>query len=284
MLPLVAAVLLNLAPAQAQLAVPALTGRVVDLAGVLSADQRRELDASLAAFDQRKGAQIVVLTVASTAPEPIESFAIRVAEQWKIGRKGVDDGVIVLVASGDRAMRLEVGYGLEGVIPDAVAKRLITDYFAPRFAQGDWHGGLSDGIAALTKLIEGEPLPAPKAQHDRARGDSLQTYLVLFFLLVFAAGGLLRATFGRLGAAAVVSGTAGAAGWLLLGSVLLAGLAAALAFALTLLGGAGIAARGWGGRRGHGGWGGGFGGGGFGGGGFRGGGGGFGGGGASGRW
>jgi uncharacterized protein len=282
-----AAALLGLLPALAQVAVPPLTGRVVDLAGLLNAGQRQALEASLAAFEQRKGAQIAVLTVASTAPEPIESFAIRVAEQWQLGRKGVDDGVVVLLARDDRAMRLEVGYGLEGVVPDAVAKRLITDYFVPRFAQGDWYGGLSDGIAALTRLIEGEPLPPPKPGRDFPRGESLQTYVVLFFLLVFAAGGLLRAALGRLGAAAVLGSMAGMAGWLVLGSLLLAGLAGVLAFVLTLLGGAG--SRGWGGAWGPGGWVGGYRGGGFrsgsfGGGGFRGGGGGFGGGGASGRW
>jgi uncharacterized protein len=286
LLALTAAALLSLPPAQAQLAVPPLTGRVVDLAGVLDQDQRRALEDRLAAFEQRKGAQVVVLTVASTAPEPIESFAIRVAEQWQPGRKGVDDGVVVLLAKDDRAIRLEVGYGLEGVVPDAVAKRLITDYFVPRFAQGDWYGGLSDGIAALTKLIEGEPLPPPTAPRAASRGDLLQTYLVVFFLLVFAAGGLLRAALGRLGGAAVIGGMAGVAGWLVLGSLLLAGLAAALGFVLTLIGGSGP--RGWGGS-GPGGWGagyrgGGYRGGGFGGGGFRGGGGGFGGGGASGRW
>jgi len=280
LLPLIVAALLSPAQAQTPLAVPPLTGRVVDVAGLLSADQARELDATLAAVEQRKGAQIVVLTVPSTAPEPIESFAIRVAEKWKIGRKGVDDGVIVMVARDDRAMRLEIGYGLEGVVPDAVAKRLVADYFTPRFAQGDWYGGLNSGIGALAKLIEGEPLPPAQAGRTSPGGDSLETYLVVFFLLVFAAGGLLRAMLGRFGAAAAIGGTAGVAGWLLLGSLLVAGLAAALGFVLTLLGGAGIGPGAWRGGGRHGGWGGG----GFGGGGFRGGGGGFGGGGASGRW
>jgi uncharacterized protein len=280
LLPLIAAALLTIAQAQAQVAVPALTGRIVDLAGLLGADQQKELDSIVAAFEQRKGSQIVVLTVPSTAPEPIESFSIRVADEWNIGRKGVDDGVIVVVARDDRAMRLEVGYGLEGVVPDAVAKRLIEDYFAPRFAQGDWYGGLASGIGALTKLIEGETLPAPESRRDRSGGDSLETYAVLFFLLVFVAGGLLRAMLGRLGGAAVVGGTAGVAGWLLLGSLFLAGLAAVVAFVLTLAAGAGVRPGGWRSGTTRGGWGGG----GFGSGGFRGGGGGFGGGGASGRW
>jgi uncharacterized protein len=284
-LTLFAAALLSVAQAQDEVAVPALTGRVVDIAGLLSADQRREMESMLAAFEQRRGAQIVVLTLPTTAPEPIEAFGIRVADAWKVGRKGVDDGVIVIVARDDRTMRLEVGYGLEGVVPDAVAKRLIDNYFVPRFAQGDWYGGISSGVAALTKLIEGEPLPAPQASRRQPGGESLQSYLVVFFLLVFAGGALLRAMFGRFGGAAIVGGTAGVAGWLLLGSLLLGGLAAVVAFVLTLLGGVGIGPGGWhrGGR--YGGWGGGgFGSGGFGGGGFRGGGGGFGGGGASGRW
>jgi uncharacterized protein len=282
-LALAAAALLGLGQAAAEVAVPPLTGRVVDLAGLLSPEQRGRLESTLAELEQRKGAQIAVLMVPTTAPEPIGSFGIRVAEQWRIGRKGVDDGLIVIVASGDRAMRLEVGYGLEGVIPDAVAKRLIEDHFTPGFAQGDWHGGLASGIAAIVRLIEGEPLPEPQPRRAPGAGESLQTYLALFLLLVFTAGRLLRAMLGRLGSAAVVGMAVGLAGWLLLGSLLIAALAAMVGFALALLSGAAVGPGAWRGGSRHRGWGGGFGSGGFGGG-FRGGGGGFGGGGASGRW
>ncbi|HWQ39124.1 MAG TPA: TPM domain-containing protein [Burkholderiales bacterium] len=266
--------------ATAEVAVPALTGRVVDLTGTLSAAQVQRLDSTLAAFEREKGTQIVVLLIPTTAGEPIESFGIRVAEQWKIGRKGIDDGVIVIVAKEDRAMRLEIGYGLEGVIPDAVAKRLIEDEFVPRFRQGDWFGGLSIGLERLMQRIAGEPLPAPAARERPPSGQALETYLVLFFLLVFVVGGLLRALLGRFGGAALIGGVAGFAAWLVIGSLLLALAVGVVAFVLNLFGGA---RAGWPARYGHG-WGGGGFGGGLGGGGLRGGGGGFGGGGASGRW
>jgi uncharacterized protein len=271
--------------AQEPLPVPPLTGRVVDTTGTLSPGEIQQLEAKLAAIERDKGTQIAVLMVPSTAPEDIESFGIRVAEQWQIGRKGVDDGLIVIVAKNDRTMRLEVGYGLEGVIPDAVAYRLINEYFIPRFREGDWIGGLTAGIDRIAQLIEGEPLPPPKAQ-PMPRGESLQSLLIFFFVLVFIVGGVLRAMFGRFGGAAVVGGIAGVAGWMLIGSALLAAGVGIVAFVLTLFGGMrGGYGSGWGGGRGgYGGRGGGGFGGGLGGGGFRGGGGGFGGGGASGRW
>jgi uncharacterized protein len=281
------AALLCFCQASAQVPVPALTGRVVDQTGTLSAQQIEQLDARLAAFEREKGAQIAVLLLPTTAPEPIEAFGIRVAEQWQIGRKGVDDGVIVIVAKDDRAARLEVGYGLEGAVPDAVANRVIDEYLVPRFREGDFYGGLSAGIDRVVKLIEGEPLPPPRAAERAPSGQSLQSYLVFFFVLVFAVGGVLRALLGRFGGAVAIGGIAGLAGWLLISSALLAMGIGLVAFVLTLFGGMGAGGRGmygpgWG--HGRGGFGGGFGGGGFGGGGFRGGGGGFGGGGASGRW
>lgn len=275
--------------AQEPLPVPPLTGRVVDATKTLSPGEIQQTETRLAALERDKGVQIAVLIVATTAPEDIESFGIRIAEQWKIGRKGVDDGLIVIIAKNDRAMRLEVGYGLEGVIPDAVANRLINEYFIPRFREGDWAGGLMAGFDRIAQLIEGEPLPPPKAQ-PLPKGESLQSLVVFFFLLVFLVGGVLRALFGRFGGATAVGGIAGIAGWMLIGSLLLAAGVGIVAFILTLFGGAGPGVRGthgkgWpGGHGGLGGWGGGFGGGGLGGGGFRGGGGGFGGGGASGRW
>jgi uncharacterized protein len=280
----VAALLAFSLAAQAQVPVPPLTGRVVDATGTLSPEQRAQLESRLAQFEQAKGSQIAILMVPTTAPEPIESFAIRVAEAWKIGRKGVDDGVIVVVAKNDRAMRLEVGYGLEGVIPDVVAKRLIEGYFIPRFRQGDWYGGLSAGVERTIKLIEGEPLPPARAERSSS-GSSIQTLFIAFFVLVFIVGGLLRALLGRFLGSSLVGTLTGVAGWVLLGSAAIAGLIGLAAFALSLFGGMGTAGSPWRGGRTYGGWGGGgFGGGGFGGGGFRGGGGGFGGGGASGRW
>jgi uncharacterized protein len=266
--------LLSLAPARAEVPVPPLSGRVVDLTQTLAPAQAGELETLLEGFERRKGSQIAVLVVPTTAPEPIEAYAIRVAEAWKIGRAGIDDGVIVLVAREDRSMRLEVGYGLEGTVPDAVARRLIEEHFLPGFRAGDYYAGLSAGLAALIDVIDGEPLPQPAAA-AAPDGRAVGQYFPLFLFLVFAGGGLLRAMLGRIGGAGAVAAVAGVAGWLIAGSLLIALLLAIAGFVLTLFGGIGGIGRRGGGR----GWGGSPGGGGF-----RGGGGGFGGGGASGRW
>ena len=257
--------------------IPPLTGRVVDINATLTAEQRRELEASLEAFEKRKGSQIAVLITGTTFPEPIESFSLRVAEAWKIGRKGVDDGIVVVVARSDQVMRIEVGYGLEGAVPDAVAKRLIEEEFIPRFREGDFYGGLRAGLDRLMRVIDGEPLPPPKREGGGSEPRSIETYFILFMAIVIAVGGLLRALFGRLPAAAIVGFGTGLLAWLIVAPLTVALLVGIVGFIFTLAGG--------GHRGGLGGFGrGGFGGGGFGGGGFSGGGGGFGGGGASGRW
>jgi len=257
--------------------IPPLAGRVVDVNATLTAEQRRELEASLEAFEKRKGSQIAVLLTGTSFPEPIESFSLRVAEAWKIGRKGVDDGIVVVVARSDQAMRIEVGYGLEGAVPDAVAKRLIEEEFIPRFREGDFYGGLRAGLDRLMRVIDGEPLPPPKQEGGGSEPRSIETYFILFMAIVIAVGGLLRALFGRLPAAAIVGFGTGLLAWLIVAPLTVALLVGIVGFIFTLAGG--------GHRGGLGGFGrGGFGGGGFGGGGFSGGGGGFGGGGASGRW
>jgi uncharacterized protein len=261
--------------------IPALTGRVVDETGTLSAEQKHALETKLQGFQERKGSQIAVLITGTTFPEPIESYSIRVAEAWKIGRKGVSDGIIVVVAKSDRVMRLEVGYGLEGAIPDAMARRLIDEVFLPGFREGNFYDGLSAGVDRMIKVIDGEPLPEVR-QPNAGRGDlrSIESYFVLFMVATLAFGGVLRRLVGRLPAALVVGAGIGFLAWLIVAPLLIALLVGAVAFIVTLLGG------GMPGRLGGGGFGGGgFGGGGFGGGGgFSGGGGGFGGGGASGRW
>ena len=261
--------------------IPALTGRVVDATATLTAEQRRALEAKLQAFEQRKGSQIAVLITGTTFPEPIESYSIRVADAWKIGRKGVSDGILVVVAKSDRAMRLEIGYGLEGAIPDAMARRLVDEVFIPSFRDGNFYEGLDAGIDRMIKVVDGEPLPEV-SQSNAGRGNprSIESYFVVFIVATLAFGGLLRRLLGRLPAALVVGAGIGFLAWLILAPLLVALLAGAFAFVLTLLGG-GVP-----GRLGGGGFGGGgFGSGGFGGGGgFSGGGGGFGGGGASGRW
>src|SRR3989338_635957 len=148
--------------AQAEVPVQPLSARVTDLTATLDAQQKQALESRLAAFEAKKGAQLAVLFVPTTQPETIEQYALRVAEVWKLGRKGVDDGALLLVAKDDRAMRIEVGYGLEGVIPDAVAKRVISEIITPYFKQGDFYGGIQAGVTRLVRLVEGEPLPPPR--------------------------------------------------------------------------------------------------------------------------
>ena len=145
-----------------EVALPTLTERVTDLTGTLSADEKASLTASLTALEKDKGAQVAIVMLPTTQPEAIEQFSIRLADAWKIGRKGVDDGVIIIVAKNDRKMRIEVGYGLEGAIPDAIAKRIVAEQMGPRFREGDFAGGLKAAVATLDKVIRGEPLPAPE--------------------------------------------------------------------------------------------------------------------------
>ncbi|MDP2880239.1 MAG: TPM domain-containing protein [Azonexus sp.] len=258
-----------------EVALPALTERVTDLTGTLSAKDRAGLTASLTALEKDKGAQVTIVLLPTTQPESIEQFGIRLAEAWKIGRQGVDDGVIVIVAKDDRRMRIEVGYGLEGAIPDAIAKRIVAEQMAPRFREGDFAGGLRATVATLDKVIRGEPLPAPVGQ--TAPGGTDTGDALTFLLIVFFMAGIIRSMFGLLGSLAV-SGVAGWLAWTLFTSLGLAGGAALLAFVLS------FTRLGRGGWQSGGGFPGGFGGRSSGGGGFSGGGGGFGGGGASGEW
>ena len=289
-----AALVIGVLPLAAQQPVPRLTGRVVDATSTLTANERAALEQKLAALEQRKGSQVAVLMVKSTQPEAIEQFSLRVAEAWKIGRGNrTDDGIVVVVAKDDRRMRIEVGYGLEGAVPDALAKRIIAEQMTPHFRDGDYAGGLNAGVDALAKLIDGEPLPPPAAQPARDRGDRDNGgngfgsfFGILFVLAVFVAP-VLRRTFGGLFGGVLIGGIAGFIVWVVSGVLLLAVGLGFVAFMLTaagIVGGPGRWSSGggyWGGRGGFGGFGGGFGGGG---GGFSGGGGRFGGGGASGGW
>ena len=257
--------------AWAQVAVPDLSRRVTDLSATLSAQQIMALENRLAAFEVQKGSQIAVLIVPTTQPEDIAAFGIRVAEQWKIGREKVDDGVILIVARNDRTLRLEVGYGLEGAIPDAIAKRVIAETITPHFKAGDFYGGIDAGVTQLMQLIEGEPLPPPRAS-DGGGNDAPFILLVVGGLV---AGWLLSLLMSRPAAGGIAALGSSAVGAMLLGFTPVLLFIAMFVFA-------GVAA----GFRHGGGWssgGGGFGGGG-GGGSWGGGGGGFGGGGASGSW
>ncbi|MGR4875587.1 TPM domain-containing protein [Pseudoxanthomonas sp. LARHCG66] len=284
--------LLIAAPAWAQslAPIPALDSPVVDTTSTLDAAQKQQLEAQALALQQRKGSQLQVLMVPSTQPETIEQYAVRVFEQWKLGRKGVDDGVLLLVAKDDRRVRIETGYGLEGAIPDAIANRVIQEYLAPRFRAGDYAGGIGDATATLVKLIDGEALPEPVSTH-RVSGEGGRGGGVLFAAFAaFVVATIVRGMFSRAPSGIRGLFTGGAAGGvaLLLSSLLaVGGIAAVLGLLYGLMS---VSTRGgyarhrdWGG---WGGGGGGFGGGGggFGGGGWGGGGGMSGGGGASGSW
>ncbi|OOG38990.1 dehydrogenase, partial [Rhodanobacter sp. C06] len=191
---LLLAALLLPALLHADAAVPKLARHVTDLTGTLSAQQVDQLDAKLVALEKAKGAQLVVLMVGSTKPQDIDSYSLDVSMANKVGRKGIDDGVLLLIAKDDRQVRIEVGAGLEGAIPDAAAARIIREYLAPKFRTGDYDGGISDAVGALTLLIDGEPLPAPVqgAPHDR-RGLDLNSLLGIgFFAWIFLRGVLGR--------------------------------------------------------------------------------------------
>ncbi len=274
--------LLVLAPALAVQPVPALTGHVVDNTGTLSDTQRQQLESKLASFEQSHGTQIVLLLVASTEPEDIFSYGNRVANEWKIGRKGIGDGLLLLVAKNDRKINIQVAKTLEGAIPDLAAKRVIDEAITPRFKQGDFAGGVEEATDQIIALVSGENLPAPKEVSHRSGGGFQWNDLAIFvFIVVPLVARVARSLLGNNLGALATGGIFGVVALLVTSSLLLAGLAALVALMVALFAGAG---HGFGGGIGPGwGRGGGFssgGGGGF----SSGGGGDFGGGGASGDW
>jgi uncharacterized protein len=280
------ALLLCLSFAAAQVAVPALSGRVVDQTGTLTSDQITALDQTLADFEAKKGSQIAVLMVPTTAPEEIEQFSIRVAEAWKIGRKKVDDGAILVVAKNDRKLRIEVGYGLEGALTDVISQRIIDEIITPKFRAGDFAGGISAGVDQILKVVDGEPLPAPQpARRNSGTFSNIDPFNPFLIVGVLVVGGVLRATLGRLIGSAATGGVVAAVIWFIAGSLALSGILGIIAFLFTMFSDAITSSSGIG-RGGYiGGGGGSFGrSSGGGGGGFSGGGGNFGGGGASGSW
>ncbi|WP_291869911.1 YgcG family protein [Bradyrhizobium sp.] len=268
--------------AAADVAVPPLTGRVVDQTGTLSSADIAVLTQTLTDLEARKGSQIAVLVVPTTDRESIEQFSLRVAEAWKIGRKKIDDGALLVVAKDDRRLRIEVGYGLEGALTDATTRRIIDEDITPKFKSGDFAGGISAGVNRMIRVIDGEKLPAPEPEHWRGPGllNSIDPFNPFVIAAVFIVGGILRSTLGRLFGAAATGGFVGFVAWLFVGSIAASTVVGVLAFLFTLFGDM----MPMGGGRGRGGaWSGG-GGSGSSGGGFSGGGGSFGGGGASGRW
>lgn len=266
-------------------AVPELVARVTDTTGTLDAAVQARLTQALADLERRKGAQIAVLMIPTTGEESIEQYAVRAFEQWRLGREQVDDGILFLIAKNDRRLRIEVGYGLEGAVPDLLAGRIIREQVAPRFQQGDFAGGVEAGVNSLISLVEGEELPPPQAAEESS--DAEDTFGIIAMLVIMAT---VLPPLISVAAVALLT-------YLIFGSVVFAVLAGMAALLLSLAGrswsarGSGARASrrggvigGLGGMGGGFGRGGGFGGGGFGGGGFGGGGGSSGGGGASGSW
>jgi uncharacterized protein len=222
-------------PAFAEVAIPSLRAHITDLTGLLTSQQKDALERELTAFEAAKGSQIAVLILPTTKPEAIEQYSMRVVEQWKLGRKSVDDGVLLLVALQDRSLRIEVGYGLEGVLTDATSKRIITEIITPHFRDGDFYAGLQAGIESIVKVVEGEPLAAPQPQsHSSLAFDWLIPGLVLVTIL----GGILTLMIGRFWGALATGTVAGIIASVIGASLLIALFVALLSFILTLSGGA----------------------------------------------
>jgi uncharacterized protein len=223
--------------ALADVAVPPLTGRVVDRTSTLGSGDIASLDQTLRNFEARKGSQVAVLIVPTTQPESIEQYSLRVAEAWKIGRKKIDDGAILVVAKDDRKLRIEVGYGLEGALTDVTAKRIIDEVITPKFRSGDFAGGISDGVSRILRVIDGEPLPAPAPRQQNpgfAPGydDLFNPFLI--FGVIFA-GGVFRRIFGRLFGSLATGGLVAGLIWFIAASLALSAIGGVIAFLVTML-------------------------------------------------
>lgn len=252
--------------AAAQVAVPTLTGRVVDQTGSLSGSDIASLTQKLRDFETRKGSQIAVLIVPTTQPETIEQYSIRVADAWKIGRKKVDDGAILIVAKNDRHLRIEVGYGLEGALTDVTSRRIIDENIAPKFRSGDFAGGIVAGVDRMIRVIDGEPLPTPSRNVNFDNIDDFDAFGPLFAVTMFGSlgiGGFFRAVLGRLLGSLVAGGIIAVIAWFFVSSVPISIVAGVIGFIIgfmaDLLGGAGAgtgSSRGgsWSGGSSSGGW------------------------------
>lgn len=210
-------------PALADVAVPPLVGRVVDQTGTLSTNDVSSLNQTIRAFEARKGSQIAVLIVPTTNGEAIEAFSLRVAEAWKIGRKKIDDGALLVIAKNDRHLRIEVGYGLEGALTDVTSKRIIDEDITPKFKAGDFTGGISAGVDRMIRIIDGEKLPAPEPPHWQPPAQSFDpSYLFNPFLIipVLLFGGGLRSVLGRLIGSGVTGALVAVIAWFFFGSLI----------------------------------------------------------------
>jgi uncharacterized protein len=217
--------------ALALVAVPPLTGRVVDQTGTLTAGDIASLTQTLKDLETRKGSQIAVLIVPTTEGEAIEPFSLRVAEAWKIGRKKIDDGALLVIAKNDRRLRIEVGYGLEGALTDVTTKRIIDEDITPKFKSGDFAGGISAGVDRMIRIANGEKLPEPEPPHWQSPGQfDIDPFNPVVIAIVFIVGAVLRAALGRLVGSAATGGVVGFLAWFLVGSIGAALIVGVLAF------------------------------------------------------
>ena len=173
-----------------------LSGRINDTANFLQISERRELESILATFEKNKGAQIVLLTIPSVQPETIEAYSIRLAEAWKIGRKNIDDGIILLIAKKEKKMRIEVGYGLEGVMTDILSKQIIDEIIRPSFRAGNFYEGIRNGLSAIVQVVSGEELPAPKSKSAKGLFSNNRFMLFIFAIILFFLSIALRSFLG----------------------------------------------------------------------------------------
>jgi uncharacterized protein len=224
--------------ALADVAVPPLVGRVVDQTNTLNSSFIESLNQRIHSFEQRKGSQIAILIVPTTEPETIEQYSIRAAEDWKIGRKKIDDGALLVIAKNDHKLRIEVGYGLEGALTDVTARRIIDEVIAPRFKEGDFAGGISEGLTRMIGVIDGEPLPkpAPEASHPSELPYwVLNPFNPFTIIFVLAVGAISRSVLGRLAGSGVAGAVIATIVWLFLGSIAISVLAGGIISVLTFL-------------------------------------------------
>ena len=264
--------------------VPPLKQRVTDLTATLSSADEARIEARLREFEAQKGAQIAVLIVGTTLPEPAFDYSMRVVDAWKLGRKDVDDGVLFLIVKNDRKLEIRTGRGVQGTLTDAMSKRIISEIVAPKFRSGDFAGGIEQGVEKIIAVLQGEALPPPQKKRVAVQSASYDTFFYIALFAAFAVGPLLRALLGRFLGAGATAGVTGLAAWFIAGGLIFPIIIGAIIFFVVLMsgginlpggrGGGGWSSGGWSGGGGSSG----------GGGGFSGGGGGFDGGGASGDW
>ena len=214
--------------------IPVLKTRVTDLTQTLTSGQQSQLEEKIKAFELEKGSQIAILILPSTKPEEIEQYNIRVVDAWKLGRKKQDDGILILVAKDDHKMRIEVGRGLEGAIPDLIAKRIISEVMIPSFKQGDFYGGINNATDKLMGLVSGEKL-APATASANHLNMSFDNSLALFVISCMVIGAFLSSILGRFFGASATAGVIGVVSWLIVGTFGISLFIGFMAFAFTLI-------------------------------------------------